>query len=68
MDIVPILERLGVALGLGLLVGVQRQRTDAHLAGFRTFPLVTVFGSFARCLARRAAAGSSGSGCLHSQS
>jgi uncharacterized membrane protein (DUF4010 family) len=50
MDIVPILERLGVALGLGLLVGLQRQRTEAHLAGFRTFPLVTVFGSFCALL------------------
>ena len=30
-------SRLGIALGLGLLVGLQRERTDAKLAGFRTF-------------------------------
>ena len=51
MEILPILQRLGVALGLGLLVGLQRQRTEARLAGFRTFPLVTVFGSFCALLA-----------------
>lgn len=51
MEILPILQRLGVALGLGLLVGLQRQRTEARLAGFRTFPLVTVFGTFCALLA-----------------
>ena len=51
MELLPILQRLGVALGLGLLVGLQRQRTEARLAGFRTFPLVTVFGSFCGLLA-----------------
>ena len=44
-------SRLGVALGLGLLVGLQRQRTDARLAGFRTFPLVTVLGALCGLLA-----------------
>jgi uncharacterized membrane protein (DUF4010 family) len=38
-------SRLGVAFGLGLLVGLQRERTDSRLAGFRTFPLVTVLGA-----------------------
>ena len=38
-------SRLGIALGLGLLIGLQRQRTDARLAGFRTFPLVTLLGA-----------------------
>lgn len=51
MEIPPALQRLGVALGLGLLVGLQRQRTEARLAGFRTFPLVTVFGCFCALLA-----------------
>lgn len=50
MEFPPVLQRLGVALGLGLLVGLQRQRTEARLAGFRTFPLVTVFGSFCALL------------------
>ena len=43
--------RLGIALGLGLLIGLQRERTDARLAGFRTFPLVTVLGALCGLLA-----------------
>src|SRR6266699_210618 len=39
------LASLGIALGLGLLVGLQRERTDAGFAGFRTFPLVTILGT-----------------------
>jgi len=39
-------EQLGISLGLGLLVGLQRERTESHLAGIRTFPLVTVLGTF----------------------
>jgi uncharacterized membrane protein (DUF4010 family) len=38
---------LGVALGLGLLVGFQRERTEVSLAGFRTFPLITLAGALA---------------------
>lgn len=38
---------LGVALGMGLLVGFQRERTHESLAGFRTFPLITVAGALA---------------------
>jgi len=41
----PIFLHLGVALGLGLLVGVQRQRVDDPLAGIRTFPLITILGA-----------------------
>jgi len=43
--------RLGIALALGLLVGIQREHADARLAGFRTFPLVTLFGALAALLA-----------------
>jgi uncharacterized membrane protein (DUF4010 family) len=46
-----IFSRLGIALGLGLLVGLQRQRTDSRLAGIRTFPLVTLFGALCGMLA-----------------
>ena len=46
-------ERLGIALGLGLLVGMQRQRTDSRLAGIRTFPLVTALGTIGGFLALR---------------
>ncbi|RPI29270.1 MAG: MgtC/SapB family protein [Acidobacteria bacterium] len=36
---------LGISLVLGLLVGLQREVTHARLAGFRTFPLITMFGT-----------------------
>ena len=41
----PIFLHLAVALGLGLLVGVQRERVDDPLAGIRTFPLITILGA-----------------------
>ena len=44
-------RRLAIALALGLLVGLQRERTDARLAGFRTFPLVTLLGALTALLA-----------------
>lgn len=44
-------EKLGIALALGLLVGMQRQRTDSRFAGIRTFPLVTVLGTVTGLLA-----------------
>ncbi len=43
--------RLGIALGLGLLVGLQRERADSTIAGLRTFALVTVFGGISAILA-----------------
>ncbi|HSW28689.1 MAG TPA: MgtC/SapB family protein [Longimicrobiales bacterium] len=39
-----ILPQLAVATGLGLLVGLQRQRTADEVAGVRTFPLITLLG------------------------
>ncbi len=39
------LQRLAIALALGLLVGFQRERTAHRLAGIRTFALVCVFGA-----------------------
>jgi uncharacterized membrane protein (DUF4010 family) len=44
VDLVDIFLRLGIALGLGLLIGLQRERTREALAGFRTFPLVCAAG------------------------
>src|SRR5690242_19832484 len=38
---------LAVALGLGLLVGLQRERTGSTIAGIRTFALITLFGAVA---------------------
>jgi len=40
----PIFIELGVALGLGLLVGAQRTWADHKEAGVRTFPLITALG------------------------
>lgn len=37
--------KLGIALGLGLLVGMQRERVHTELAGIRTFALLTVLGA-----------------------
>ncbi|MBE0541836.1 MAG: MgtC/SapB family protein [Verrucomicrobia bacterium] len=51
LELTETFSRLGIALGLGLLVGLQRQRTDARLAGIRTFPLVTVLGALCALIA-----------------
>lgn len=42
---------LGLSLGLGLLIGLQRERTEARFGGIRTFPLISLFGSFCGLLA-----------------
>jgi uncharacterized membrane protein (DUF4010 family) len=41
---VTVLHQLGIALGLGLLVGLQRERAASRIAGIRTFPLITGLG------------------------
>jgi uncharacterized membrane protein (DUF4010 family) len=46
------LGRLAIALGLGLLVGLQRERAESSIAGLRTFALVTVLGGLAGLLAQ----------------
>jgi uncharacterized membrane protein (DUF4010 family) len=38
-------RELGLALLLGLLVGMQREKADSRIAGFRTFPLITILGA-----------------------
>ncbi|MEZ5964207.1 MAG: DUF4010 domain-containing protein [Planctomycetota bacterium] len=38
---------LGIALGLGLLVGLQRQRAQSAVAGVRSFGLATLLGAVA---------------------
>ena len=37
---------LGISLGLGLLIGLQRERTEDRFGGIRTFPLISLFGTF----------------------
>ncbi|MEI7767635.1 MAG: DUF4010 domain-containing protein, partial [Phycisphaerae bacterium] len=36
--------RLALAAGLGLLVGLQRERASKGLAGIRTYPIITILG------------------------
>lgn len=43
--------RIGIALGIGLLVGVQREKVDKAPGGIRTFALIAMFGSFSALLA-----------------
>lgn len=45
MDLTAALTDLGIALGLGMLVGLQRESVDSPLAGVRTFPIVTLLGT-----------------------
>jgi uncharacterized membrane protein (DUF4010 family) len=47
----PVFLRLGIAVLLGLLVGLQREHAASGLAGMRTFPLITLLGSLAVLLA-----------------
>lgn len=44
---------MGVSLGIGLLVGLQRGRTETRLGGVRTYPLMSLFGTFCGWLSLR---------------
>jgi len=50
VDPSPLLQQLGISLLLGLLVGMQRERTAPGMPGVRTFPLITVFGTLTGAL------------------
>lgn len=53
MDLTSVFQQLGIALGLGLLVGLQRESAaSSRLAGVRTFPLLTVLGTLSALLAQ----------------
>lgn len=45
IDTAELLQSLGIALGLGLLVGLEREWEHNRVAGIRTFALITVFGA-----------------------
>ncbi|HYF36818.1 MAG TPA: MgtC/SapB family protein [Prosthecobacter sp.] len=45
-------QQLIVSLGLGMLIGLQRERSGSTVAGIRTFPLVTLFGTVSAQLAQ----------------
>ena len=55
---------LAIALGLGLLVGLQRESKNIPVAGLRTFALVTISGTLAAMLARHAGGWVVGAGLL----
>lgn len=40
-----VIEKLALAIGLGLLVGFQREWTAPHVAGIRTITLITLLGA-----------------------
>lgn len=42
---------VAIALGLGLLVGLQREHANSKVAGIRTFPLITLLGALTGLLA-----------------
>jgi uncharacterized membrane protein (DUF4010 family) len=50
VDLTTAFQTLGVSLGLGLLVGMQRERVQAPLAGVRTFALISLFGTLTAML------------------
>lgn len=52
MELTLLFRQLGIALGLGLLVGLQREHSASALAGIRTFPLITIFGALSALLAQ----------------
>ena len=45
MDTNATLAQLGISAGLGLLVGIQRERAGSRFGGIRTFPLIAVLGT-----------------------
>jgi uncharacterized membrane protein (DUF4010 family) len=45
VDLSLVAQKVAIALGLGLLVGLQRERVQSPLAGIRTFALITVLGA-----------------------
>ncbi len=55
---------IAVSLGLGLLVGLQRQWKEPNIAGIRTFPLITLLGTLSVLLSDRNAGWLTAAGLL----
>lgn len=49
MDL-ELLRQIALALGIGLLIGIQRERSASPVAGIRTFPLISLCGLLAALL------------------
>jgi uncharacterized membrane protein (DUF4010 family) len=45
LDVRQSFEVLAISIGLGGLVGLQRQQAESRIAGIRTFPLITLLGT-----------------------
>lgn len=45
MELSSLFLQVAISLALGMLVGLQRERSESGLAGVRTFPLITALGS-----------------------
>lgn len=43
--------QMGIALLLGMLIGLQRERADSTIGGIRTYPLIAAFGTLCGWLA-----------------
>jgi len=64
MPLPDVFGDLAIALGLGLIVGLQRESADSKLAGLRTFPLVALLGAVCALLAGSAGGWIVGAGLL----
>ncbi len=64
MDLRATFFALGISLGLGLLVGLQRERALTSIAGVRTFALITLLGTIAAILAAEFGAWVVGAGLI----
>ena len=51
MGTLAIIEPVAIAMGLGILVGLQREWAASQLAGIRTFPLLAALGALCGLLA-----------------
>src|SRR5919106_4502205 len=47
-----VLQQLAVSFGLGLLLGLERERTESSIGGIRTFPLIALFGTICALLGK----------------
>jgi hypothetical protein len=52
-----VLQQLAVSFGLGLLLGLQRERAESSIGGIRTFPLIAIFGTVCALLGKTFGAG-----------
>ena len=53
MNTALVFQHLAIALGLGILVGLEREWVTSPLAGIRTFPMITIFGAISAILSQQ---------------